>query len=123
MAHILLIIAIISIVKYKRKSFLYKLNKTECFISLFFTIIFSGIHRFTEIFEDSLFIVKMGFPYAWMETHIAYENLFKPINYFAIADIAYRIEMFVLNFLIIYVLMIALKRFFMERGWVSDIQG
>jgi len=120
MAVIIILLDIIYIVRFKWSSFKYHDNKIEFYMSIFFTIICSGIHQITEVFEGSLYSINMGFPFPWMEKHISYEQLMKPMNYFEFTEISYQIIVFALNSLIIYCLMIGTKKLFIEKELKSN---
>ena len=120
MATAIILIDIFFVLKYKWRHFNYHHNKIEFYLSIIFSILFSGIHKIDVLVEGSLYSVKMGFPFPWMEKYIFHEALFEPMNYFQISEINYQLGVFFINALLIYCLMIGVRRLFLTKGWISQ---
>lgn len=109
MAYLILILNVFFVVRYKWRYFNFHQHKVDFYLSVIFSLLLTGVHRIEILTANEFYKIKMGFPLAWIDKYLRGDELFEPMNYFAISEAAYRIDIFVINTVMIYIFMVGFR--------------
>lgn len=120
MIYIILIANVFFVIKYKWKYFNYNNHKIDFYLSIIFSLLLTGVHKIETVSGNGLYNIKMGFPIAWIEKYVSENELFEIVNYFAISDAAYRIELFIINVVMLYCFIVGFRTIFNKEKITAE---